>query len=146
MAKSVSRSSVSLKLSNLDPFENSSPLSASVTDCAICEKDYTESLGFTCTACSKNERGFAVMFMFIGLFVLAGFSGLLYLVWPVDSSQVAVDDANSIGMKKSLKGVFHFLVKRSQSFKIIIVVWQIVTQVRVVMGRRCRSLTGCAPK
>lgn len=51
-----------------------------LTDCSICSTDYTESLGFTCTACSNHQGGLAVMFVVIGLFVLAGVGGLLYMV------------------------------------------------------------------
>lgn len=96
-------------------------------DCSVCEPSFSATLAFTCSTCS-GSRGSVVLTFAILIFLLATvvlMIGLNYLV--------------SVGAEESWFfhwWIFSWLTKgrfeelSSASFKILLVVWQIVTQVR----------------
>lgn len=77
------------------------------------------SLAFTCTKCVDGRGGIAILVV-VGVFVLgAAITLYMHLV-----SAEEMDDAR--------RGIIHRFTKRLplQSIKIVVVVWQILTQVR----------------
>lgn len=95
-----------------------SRVNRSVTDCSICVDGYTASLGYVCSKCSDSTAGI----------VLAAFLALAALCVAVAVvSYVMSGEHGSRG--KGLAGrVARFIPL--QSVKIVIVAWQILTQVR----------------
>lgn len=87
-------------------------------DCSVCSEGYTASLGFVCTKCSDNITGdiaLATVGAIVFLFVVVSF--ISYLL-----SAESEDDDRGI-----LARVTRFVPL--SSVKIVIVVWQIITQV-----------------
>ena len=88
-------------------------------DCSVCSENYVASLGFTCRECSDNVISIAIT---VVLSVLAVAFGMAIV---------------SVLMSFETEGAGRGFVYRvtqwipKQSLKIIIVTWQILTQVRV---------------
>lgn len=88
-------------------------------DCSVCTEGFSKSLAFTCTKCVDDHGGFAIMGV-VGLFVLCAAVALcMHLV--------------SGEMEGGRRGVVHRILAHLpfQSIKIVVVVWQILTQVRI---------------
>ena len=87
-------------------------------DCAVCRQDYVASLGFTCNKCSDSTKGIAMAFVFTAISVAV----LAAAMWYLMSSEIREEE----------RGVMGQVIRRLlvQSGKIIIVAWQILTQVR----------------
>ncbi|CAM9458195.1 unnamed protein product [Ectocarpus sp. 8 AP-2014] len=84
--------------------------------CSVCSVDYSTTLSFTCTECVDSDGGITIMIV-AAVFVLGGVIVLcMYLV--------------SGGLDGAGKGIIHRLTQRLplQSIKIVVVVWQILTQ------------------
>ena len=91
-----------------------------VTDCAVCDGGYSSSLAHTCTLCSSSRRqGLMAASVLAALVatsaVVAAFRYLL---------SVNLDERGIDGFHRRVLQAFPL-----QAFKIIIVVWQILTQV-----------------
>lgn len=86
-------------------------------DCSVCEDDYAKGPGFTCTKCIENVWGIIVATIFLALSVIITFAAVKYLL------------SVEIGARQ---GILARILRRVplQSVKIIIVAWQILTQVR----------------
>lgn len=86
-------------------------------DCSVCIDGYAKSTGFTCTKCDENVRGIAVATIFLVISMVIIFTAMKYLM--------------SVGMG-ARRGIIARIIRRVplQSVKIIIVAWQILTQVR----------------
>lgn len=85
----------------------------------MCSEGYSKSLAFTCTKC-VDDHGGVVIVVVVGVFVLGAAIALsMHLV--------------SGEMEGARRGVVYRLIKRLpfQSIKIVVVVWQILTQVRI---------------
>lgn len=92
------------------------------TDCAVCSDGYAASLGFSCTRCSDGKRRVAVAVV-LGVFALTGaVAAIIYLV-----------SSPRKGRGESLVDAWKKYVP-FQSVKIVIVAWQILTQVRQGRG------------
>ena len=87
-------------------------------DCSVCSKSYSPGLNFVCQKCSDSTNGIAVTVVIIALVIAFGLTIFSYLV----SAEVG--------------GAGRGIVDRvtrwvpMQSIKIIVVAWQILTQVR----------------
>ncbi|CAN0353583.1 unnamed protein product [Ectocarpus sp. 6 AP-2014] len=84
--------------------------------CSVCSEGYAVSLVFTCTKCVDDRGGIALLVV-VGVFVL-GAAIVLYMHLVLEET----DGAS--------RGVIHRLTERLplQSMKIVVVVWQIVSQ------------------
>ena len=87
-------------------------------DCAICSEGYTAQLGFTCRDCSDSAGGIAIA----SFIVVATVFGVIVVVSYVVSGEVG-DKGHRFAVQ--LKRYIPL-----QSVKIVIVAWQILTQVR----------------
>lgn len=89
-----------------------------VTDCSVCSEGHTGTLSFTCIEC-VNSRGGVAIVISVGIIVL--FAGIALCMHLVSGE---VDGARP--------GIIHRVIKRLpvQSIKIVVVMWQILTQVR----------------
>ena len=87
-------------------------------DCSVCSKNYAPSLSYTCRECSNSAVGIAVA---TALTLLAAAVGI-----------VIVSHLLSGEMVGSGRGIVDRLTRRvpMHSVKIVIIVWQILTQVR----------------
>ncbi|CBJ29835.1 probable extracellular nuclease [Ectocarpus siliculosus] len=88
-------------------------------DCAVCGDGYSPSLAHTCTRCSRSRRQ--------GLMVATVFAALIAVCATVATFRYLL----STEFEERNIGCFHrktFQAIPLQSFKIIIVVWQILTQ------------------
>ena len=90
------------------------------TDCSICEDGYTKGVAFTCMRCTSNRKAIstAVIAALGVLGIAAGVGVIFYLI--------------SGEMVGSGRGFIDNIARHlpMQSVKIIIVAWQILTQVR----------------
>lgn len=86
-------------------------------DCSVCKDDYAKGPGFTCTKCTENVWGIIVATIFLALSAIITFAAVKYLL------------SVEIGARQ---GILARILRRVplQSVKIIIVAWQILTQVR----------------
>lgn len=92
----------------------------SFTDCAVCDTDYSPSLDHTCTRCSSSRRQGLVAAVVIGA------------IAAVFAIAVICQYMLSAELENSKTRCFHRRVLAAvpvQALKIIVVVWQIVTQV-----------------
>ena len=89
------------------------------TDCSVCSDGYSEKLGFTCSKCSKDS---AVGIVVAAILSIAALFAAVCVVWYLISGEAGL----SAG-----QGVIGFLTRYIplQSVKIVIVAWQILTQV-----------------
>ena len=107
-----------------NPARFSAPSSAgrSRTDCSVCSGGYTAELSFTCSKCSHSAGGIALAAILAVAVLVVAVAVVLYVM----SGQV---EAGRQGMVERL-GRFIPL----HSVKIVIVAWQILTQVSVEVG------------
>ena len=88
------------------------------TDCAICTEGHAANLGSTCRKCSGNTKDI----VFASIVGLAGVILVSAVIWHLMSSETQGERQGASG-RRTLRSSF-------QSVKIIIVAWQILTQVR----------------
>lgn len=93
---------------------------AVLADCAICSDGYAPQLGFTCTKCLGSASGL----------VLAAFV-LVVIVFAAVAVASYVTSGERPGKQRGLVERFARFIPL-QSLKIVIVSWQILTQVRAV--------------
>ena len=97
-------------------------------DCSVCSKNYVSSLNFICRKCYDSAVGFAIAVVVTVLIAAVGRAIVSYLLSAERSDAgrtIAVRVAQSLPM---------------QSVKNVIVVWQILTQVRAFNGlKTCSS-------
>lgn len=89
-------------------------------DCAVCETGYAPSLAHTCTRCSSTRREGSIASTVIAALV------------TVSATVTIFQYMLSIQHEEGIVGCFYRWVLRAvplQAFKIIAVVWQILTQV-----------------
>ena len=93
-------------------------------DCSICSKNSVSTVGFICRECTNGTVGIAVAFVATVLIASLGLAMGSYLVSPEET--------------RAGQGIVDRLTRRipMQSVKIIIVVWQILTQVGTFNRRR----------
>lgn len=84
-------------------------------DCSLCSEGYVETLAFRCSKCSDGKVAVSIVIVAFVILVALAF------VWQMVS----------IAKKDTTRGIVASLgrVLPLQSIKIIVVVWQIVTQV-----------------
>ena len=89
-----------------------------LTDCSVCSKNYASSFGFTCNKCPDNTAGGIALAVILAFVVVFGFVAL-------------VSHLVSGRMGRADKGIVSRLARYVplHSIKIVIVVWQIITQV-----------------
>ena len=87
-------------------------------DCSVCNNDYTGSVGFTCSRCSDSTTGIVVIGIIILACVVVGIAFALHLL----SGRMENTERGLVGRITRIVPV--------QAVKIIIMVWQILTQVR----------------
>lgn len=109
-------------------------------DCAVCSEGYTAQLGFTCRDCSDSTGGIIVA-------TVLGVAALFVAVVVV--SYVVSGEVGDKGHRFAVHLKRHIPL---QSVKIVIVAWQILTQVRANHGQQnvgtieCRMITTrCVP-
>lgn len=88
------------------------------TDCAICKESYTAGIGFTCSECPDS----------IGDVVLAAVLGVVALFTVVAVVSYVVSGGGVGGGNIVIGRLTQYVPL--QSVKIIVVTWQILTQVR----------------
>ena len=93
-------------------------------DCSVCSTSYTANLNFRCTPCTGRKWGIAIASIVGGVSLAIGIVVVLYL--------------SSAGMRGSRRSMVNRVARfvPFQSLKIIIVAWQIVTQVSMFNRRR----------
>ena len=92
-----------------------------LTDCALCETGYSPSLSHTCTQCSSSRRQGTIAAVVIAAIIAAVLSVVTSFNLLLSTE---VEERNT--------GWFHRRVLEAvpvQALKIIVVVWQILTQV-----------------
>ena len=89
-------------------------------DCAVCSDGYTAQLGYTCDKCSDSTGGIVV----VAVLALVALSVCIAVVMYVMSGE-----AGCTGRRGPLGRLFRNIPL--QSVKIVIVAWQIITQVRL---------------
>ena len=91
----------------------------SFSDCAVCSKNYVSSRNFVCRECPDRTTSISIAAVVSGLVAAVGLSFFLYLV--------------SRERERAGRRIIDRVAQRipKQSVKIIIVVWQILTQVSV---------------
>lgn len=98
-------------------------------DCAVCSEQHTAQLSFTCKDCSNSAGGIAVAVFLAAAALSVAVVVVLYVV----SGEVGDKGHKVVGRLKRYVPL--------QSLKIVIVAWQILTQVRAKRGRRTHVLT-----
>lgn len=90
---------------------------ANHTDCSVCTENYSKSLVFTCTKCVDDGGGIAILV----LVAVFGLGAAIALYMHLVSEE----------MDGTRRGIIHRFTTRLplQSIKIVVVVWQILTQV-----------------
>lgn len=88
-------------------------------DCSVCDASYTSSLNFVCVPCTARKWGIAMAGIACGIGLVVGIAVVFHLLSP----NVSGSGGNFVDR---LARFVPF-----QSIKIIIVAWQIVTQVRM---------------
>ena len=87
-------------------------------DCSVCSDGYTTQLGYTCDKCTDNTGGLVAVALVVMLTVLVGAAVFVY------ATSVEI---GCMGRGGSLGRLFRNIPL--QSVKIVIVAWQILTQV-----------------
>lgn len=93
--------------------------SVSLTDCSICSEGYTEQLSFTCSKCSDKSAGSIAIAVVLAVL---GFCVVIAVVSYATSGEAGMDTGHGV-----IERVARFIPL--QSIKIVIVAWQILTQV-----------------
>lgn len=86
-------------------------------DCAVCTVNYSKGPGFTCIKCSENGWGILATAVFVVIAMVMAFTAFTYLT----SAEIMGTIRETIARLLGLVPLY--------SIKIIIVAWQIVTQV-----------------
>lgn len=106
------------------PFWRSWPIHV-LSDCSVCSANYTATLAFTCSQCSDGKLAVVVVILAIA------FLAALAFVW----NMVAIHQEDAtLGVAVRVQKVLPL-----QSIKIIVVVWQIVTQVSTCATIDCAT-------
>ena len=89
-----------------------------VADCSICSKTHIYGTSFSCRECSDRAIAITIVAILVVLATAIGLATVSYLV-----------SAEVVGRGR---GIVEAIVRRvpTQSVKVVIVVWQILTQVR----------------
>ena len=92
-----------------------------VIDCSTCSDGYTRSLGYRCEKCSTSSAGLVLLTVVVTAAVIA----IIFLARYMMSGEHGHD---------TRRGFFERLMcyVPLQSIKVVIVAWQILTQVRTV--------------
>lgn len=110
-----------------------------VADCAVCAEGYAPSIAYGCYKCSGASLGSSVGLVLAGMLVTIGVAVVL-------SDLVGVVDANGSAQEGEqgprgfwrwrLSSGYTFLTKifSITSIKIVVVVWQIISQVIILTG------------
>ena len=88
------------------------------TDCSVCKTNYTVGLNFLCTPCTAQKWGVVIASVGGAVSLAVGVFVVVYLV-----------SGDSMGSGTGLVDRIAYFIPL-QSLKIVIVAWQIVTQVR----------------
>ena len=90
----------------------------SVADCSICNETYVSGMNFSCQKCSDRAISITTVAILVVLATAIGLTTVSYLV-----------SAEGVG---GGRGIVKAIMRRvpMQSVKIVIVVWQVLTQVR----------------
>ena len=88
------------------------------SDCSVCSKTYAPGLNFSCQKCSDGTKGIAITLVIMVLLIAFGLAISSYLV------SAEVGGAGRGIVDRAMRWV------PMQSIKIIVVAWQILTQVR----------------
>lgn len=90
-----------------------------MSDCSVCGRGYTSGLSFTCSKCSNSAGGIILAVVVIVVAVTV----IVFVVLYVMSGEARIGG-----------GIIECLPRYIplQSLKIVIVAWQILTQVRAV--------------
>lgn len=92
----------------------------SLADCAVCEAEYSSALSFTCTRCSSSRRQtLMVATVIIAILVFCAFVAFGTYLLSTEAEERKADCL--------CRGTLR--APPLQAFKIIVVVWQILTQV-----------------
>lgn len=86
----------------------------------MCDKDYTPSLGFACNKCSDDAASIAV----------AALVALVSVLLVVGAFVYAMSGKDRGLSTRTGKKIMATCMRRLNSMKILIIVWQIITQVR----------------
>ena len=91
-------------------------------DCSVCSDGYTRSIGYRCDKCSTSSAGLVLMAVLVTAAVVA----IIFLGRYMMSEEHGQD---------TRRGFVEHLMRYIplQSVKIVIVAWQILTQVRMVI-------------
>lgn len=100
-------------------------------DCSVCWDNYSSSVGLTCVECSGNTEGIVLATV---LAVVVPFIVVAVVLYLVSGNT----DATGQGMVGRLQRVVPL-----QSIKIIIVAWQILTQVKETSTRWSSNSACC---
>lgn len=90
-------------------------------DCSVCQKGYAASSVYTCTKCSDWSRAVALGVVIVVVILLVA---LMAVFVAFVASAKSVDSWRKLFSNKLLRAL------PLQSIKILVVVWQILTQVR----------------
>lgn len=94
------------------------------TDCSVCSYGYTQELNFACRKCSGSTSGIVVVTVLVLVALCVGAAVVSYAM----SGEMAARRRGPLG--SLLQNI------PLQSVKIVIAVWQILTQVRAKPTRR----------
>ncbi len=100
------------------------------TDCAVCSDGYTERLGSVCSKCLSHASGIVLAAFFLVGIILAAILVALYVM-----------SGKRTGTRQRLVDRWARLIPL-QSLKVIIVSWQILTQVRSIPWGTGRMAAG----
>lgn len=117
-------------------------LSVFLTDCAVCANNYAAGFSYTCRSCRGNNKAIAVGTFCISLVVVMA----LVLVAIIDLLQ-DVQEPGRVGSSRCGISRWSAIGRISESLpltaiKIVVVVWQIVTQVSVREDGQCLACQG----
>lgn len=112
---------------------------ATIADCAVCKDNYAPGIAHSCHKCSGRSLGSAVGLVLLTLMVILGglAVAVAYLVALVRVGGSAEEEQEAPrGCWKWRLGSCHSFLRKVfpvTSMKVIVVVWQILTQVNVVL-------------
>lgn len=87
-------------------------------DCSVCSRGYSASLSFTCRECSDETVGLIIATVLVMMACVVGFAVVSYLI-----------SAEGLSGGRGIIGRVTQWIPM-QSVKTVIIVWQILTQVR----------------
>ena len=89
-------------------------------DCSVCEKHYSTALAFKCNKCSDSYQT-TVLIVAIVVTIMAATGGIYMTVYLVSM------ESDKARMTRLLFKLLHYVPL--QAIKILVVLWQILTQV-----------------